>query len=128
MTVYEWLYNKLATSTSLSTTAIYPDYMPLGEFGAPGIVYSDISFTRNRTIRTSVLSLKSFHNSKSGVENLNTQLYDMFDNTYKYIRESSSKLHVINVYIANNAVGGYDDTSNIWWRALDIQVNYYLST
>jgi len=126
-----WLVNKIKNST-VSSTRVYPNYIPESTSNnysdhIPCIVYQSIGFDRNRKNRQIIYSLTSIHNSKSNVEDLNDQLYNLFDNSTQYIRESSSNLHTINVEIINNVPSLYDDDNKYWTRPLDISVWYYVN-
>lgn len=131
MTIDIWLKNKVLGSTNITqyTTRFYPDYIPqstnakIGD-KIPCIVYASIGFDKNRNYRNRVFSLTSVHKSKSNVEDINDQLYDLFDNSTQYIRESSSNLYTINVDIINNGVGLYDEENKYWTRVLDLSVWY----
>jgi len=128
MTIYEWMYSKLASTTTITgSTAIYPEYMPQ-DYSVPCIVYSDLSFDRNKTIRTQVMSLKLIDNTRTALEALSDQVYGLFDNARQTTRESSSKLNVLNVDIINNISGGYDDVNQNWWKSIDLKITYYFST
>jgi hypothetical protein len=94
----------------------------------PGIIYQDISDKINRKLRTNVISLKSFAASKSQVETINGVVYSLFDSSTSYITAKSSSLCIDSVHILTNAASGYDDQIKLWYRALDFQVLWHLST
>ena len=131
MIIDEWLVSKIQGSTSIEqfTTRVYPNFIPQSQNSdigskTPCIVYTSIGFNRNRNNRNQIYSLTSVHKSKSNAENLNDQLYTLFDNSTTAIRESSSNISVHNVEIINNAVGLYDEENKYWTKVLDISLWY----
>lgn len=131
MIIDEWLVSKLIGSTTITqyTTRIYPEFIPESTTvnyasKVPCITYQTIGFDRNRLERNRIFSLTSVHNSKSNVENMNDQLYNLFDTSTAWIRESSSNLYVDSVDIINN-VGLYDPENRYWTKILDISVWYH---
>ncbi len=130
MTIYEWTVSRLLASTSLVSqisSKVFPDFMPSTSLH-PGIIYQDISDKINRKLRTNVISLKSFSASKSQTETINSLVYNLFDSSTGYITAKSSSLCIDSVHILTNAASGYDDQIKLWYRAIDLQLLWHLST
>jgi len=123
MTVYEWLVNRIDSSTEVSADVI-PDYVN-STLSPPLITYYDTGFNRNKLEKNSILAIHQIHNSKSELESLNTNLYSLFDSSTAYIRESSSNLYIDSVTIINNSNSGYDETNKTYWKELEISVWYH---
>jgi hypothetical protein len=126
MTIDEWLVNKITSSTSITatTTNVRPEFLPL-DSKPPAIIYNSIGFDRNRKYKMRVITLTCLHNTKSQVESLNDNLYNLFDNSTAYIRETSSNLSVESVMIQQNGVGGFDNENKYWYRVLDVKFWYH---
>jgi len=124
MTIYEWLVSKINSSTSISaiTTDVLPEYSD--NITPPFLLYYDTGFNRNLLERNTILAVRSVHNSKADMESLNTLLYDLFDTSTAYIRESSSNLNVDSVSIINNSASGYDETNKTYWKDLELSIWY----
>ena len=131
MTINEWLYTKISGSTNISgySTRIYPDYIPMSTSNKignriPCYVYTQIGFNRNRIMRNQIFSITSVHDSKLNAENMNDQLYSLFDNSTGKLSTSSSNLFIDSIEIINNGIGVYDTDNKYWTRVLDVSVWY----
>jgi hypothetical protein len=124
MTIDQWLVSKIEASTTLVTTQVFPNFIPDGKI-PPAIVYQGIGFDRNIQERNEIITLTTFGASKSSVENINSNLYDLFDTSTAYIKETSSSLSIDSVTIVNNPGAVYDETNLKWQRTLDISVWYH---
>lgn len=130
MTIYEWTVSKLLSSTALVaqvSSKVFPDFLPSTALH-PGIIYQDISDNINRKLRQNVISLRSFSASKSQTETINGLVYNLFDSSTGYITAKSSSLCIDSVHILTNAASGFDDQIKLWYRALDVQLLWHLST
>ena len=129
MTVQEWLVSKIQNTTSVTqyTTKVYPDFM-LSTASLPCLIYQDISDKIFRQYRTNIISVKSVAANKNTMETLNTQLYRLFDDSTGSIRESSSNICVDHVMILTNSASGFDDGTKLYYRALDIKIQYHFKT
>jgi len=122
-----WLRNKLLTSTTITqyTTQVYPDFLPLNKT-PPAIIYKDIGSDRNITERNQIFSLSVYHDSKNETEILHESIYDLFDTSTSYIKETSSYLNIDSVNIITPVSGsGYDDENSYWFKVLDLSVWYH---
>lgn len=129
MTVQEWLVSKIQQTTSVTqyTTKVYPDFM-LSTASLPCLIYQDISDKIFRQYRTNIISVKSVAANKNTMETLNTQLFRLFDDSTGSIRESSSSICVDHVMILTNSASGFDDSTKLYYRALDIKIQYHFKT
>ena len=120
-----WLVSKVLASTNISqySTQMFFNYIPETK-QPPAVVYKIIGFQRNRLQKTKVYSLTCLHNNALQTENMNNQLYMLFDNSTQYIRESSSNLCIENVFILENGKGDFDEENKYYYRVLDIAVSY----
>lgn len=125
MNIDEWLKNKIVNSTSVNvyTTRCYPNYVTSTTL-TPYVYYDTIGFEKNRILRNNIYQIVSCSNSKSSLENLNEALYNLFDTSTGYIKETSSNLKIESVMIINNAVTRYDESNKNWVRFLEISVWY----
>lgn len=130
MTVQEWLVARLKGSTNITnliSTRIFPDFLP-STASYPGIIYNDIGDRINRKLHQSMISLRSFAASKAEVDRINSVIYNLFDSSTSYISEKSSSLCIDSVHILTNSNSGFDDAPKLYFRALDIQILWHLST
>lgn len=127
MSLNSWLKNKIISSTTITqyTTEVWPEKIPQGRT-PPCIVYKQIGYDRNSLEQNTVYSLSVFHNSIGNTDLLNDQLYNLFDTSTAYIRESSSNLHIDSVSIINN-IPGLDPDNDYWFKILDISVWYHIN-
>lgn len=126
MHIEQWLTNKVLNSSNVFqySTEFYPGFIP--ENGnIPAYVYKSIGFDKNRKNRNRVFSLTSCHNSRELCEDMNESLYNLFDSSSSFLRESSSSLNIISVDVLKNGVSEYDIDDKFYYRVLDISVWYY---
>jgi len=127
MSLNSWLKNKIISSTTITqyTTEVWPEKIPETK-EPPCIVYKQIGYARSRLEQNTIYSLSVFHNSVANTTLLNDQLYNLFDTSTSYIRESSSNLHIDSVSMINT-LGGLDQENNYWFKVLDISIWYHVN-
>lgn len=132
MIIDEWLRSKIINNSTVSaySTRVYPNYIPYSDTNKigsniPCFVYASIGSDKNRLLRNMKFTITSVNKSKSNVEDMNNELYSMFDNSTSYLRETSSNISIDSVEIINNGAGVYYDDNKYWTRALDISVWYH---
>ena len=125
MNIDQWLVTYLQNSSASSyTTNIRPEFLPQNS-KPPAIIYRSIGFDRNRKNKMNVMSLTCLHNSLAEVELLNDCIYNIFDTSTHYIRESSSDMNIESVTILNNNAKGFDEENKYWYHTIDIRYWYH---
>ena len=126
MNIDSWLYTKIANSSIVNvyTTRCYPNYAPTTAI-TPYIMYDSIGYEKNRLMENKIFTIVSYTNSKNNIELINDALYSLFDNSTKYIKESSSNLRIESITIINNNVINYDETNKVWSKVLDVSFWYF---
>ena len=127
MSIDEWMYSKILASTSVTaiTTSVSPDFLPR-DITAPAIVYiNNIGWDKNLLIRQPIISIVGYHNTKTGVQSLSDALYNIFDTSTAYVKETSSNINVESVQIVNSITGRYNRDNDNWYCVLDVLVNYW---
>jgi hypothetical protein len=131
MSISEWVVDRLLGSTDVTaiTSNVFPGAVPIDTndttFSYPAIAYIDnIGFTRNLTVRQPVLSIRAYENTRAKIQTLNDVIYDLFDTSTRYIKESSSNLEVHSVEIVGNVPALWDKDNDLWISTLDVLINH----
>jgi hypothetical protein len=126
LNIDSWLFSKISNSSLVNvyTTRCYPNYIPTTAT-TPYIMYDSIGYEKNRLMENKIFTIVSYNNSKNNVELMNDALYSLFDNSTKYIKDTSSNLRIESATIISNNVVNYDETNKVWSKVLDVSVWYF---
>ncbi len=138
MNISQWAYWVLTVSTYSSaclqySTKVFPEFIPGSSnsdyaVNVPCYIYQQVGWNNNKKEKKSIISFGCIANSKANAENMNDDLYTIFDTSTNNKRTqfsvSTAAFWVTSVDIVNNEIGVYDEDNHYWTRWIDVAIWY----